>query len=104
MAARDIIKGDIIEISFMLLPVSKKLPDNCKLFTCRAYLVQPISDITEAFPYLEIIPDGNRKDWLEVYWEQRSANRKGVVVVPPDYVAQEVFKKLPRVKLVRRPR
>lgn len=103
MAARDIIKGDIIEISFMLLPVYAKLPPDMQKFAARVYLVQPVIEV-EDFAYREIIPEGSRKDFVEVWWEQRSNNRKGVVLVPPIDSPPSCLRELPRVKLIKRPK
>lgn len=92
---------DIISVSYAHMPVAKTLSPERAQFTCRVTLVRDVVAVAEnTFPAVIKLPEG-REGWVEVWWEQRSAGRKGSFLMPPDGV-NEV--NLPRVSLVRRPR
>lgn len=97
---RPFAKGDIVEISYLHLPVAQKLGDMAK-FTAR---VKDISPIPEYDPIISSIcpPDDiDRRGWILLHWEQRSANKHGMIVVPAE---GQNIPSLPRVRFVRRPR
>jgi hypothetical protein len=92
--------GDIVEISYLHLPVAKHLGDMAK-FSCRIVKLEPVSDYDPNFAMICPSDDIDRKHWQILHWEQKSANKKGMIVLSAE---GQTISHLPRVRFVRRPK
>lgn len=97
---RSFAPGDIVEISFLHMPVAKKMGDMAQ-FSCRIRAISPVGEYVPTNP--AICPPDNidRRGWQVLHWEQRSAGKSGMITVPAE---GQNIRTLPRVRFIKRPR